>query len=96
MAYEQRDNSGSMIHNPDKSGETMPDYSGSIMVAGKLYFCDAWEKSTRDGKAMFSIRVKEKKAQAPAPAPEPRSAPAPRQAPKSSTGFDDMNDDIPF
>jgi len=28
-------------------------------------------------------------------APAPR-APAPRQAPKSSTGFDDMDDDIPF
>ena len=34
---------------------------------------------------------------APAPAPAPRSAAsAPRQAPKSSTGFDDMDDDIPF
>ena len=39
-------------------------------------------------------------ASAPAPrtAAAPRSAPAPRQAPaaKSSTGFDDMDDDIPF
>ncbi|MFO1274958.1 MAG: single-stranded DNA-binding protein [Sphaerotilus natans] len=31
---------------------------------------------------------------APAPRPAPRPAPAP--APKSSTGFDDMDDDIPF
>jgi single-strand DNA-binding protein len=32
-----------------------------------------------------------------APTPAPRSAPAPRQAPaKSSSGFDDMDDDIPF
>lgn len=30
----------------------------------------------------------------PAPAPAPRPAPAP--APKSATGFDDMDDDIPF
>jgi len=39
-------------------------------------------------------------APAPAPrraAPPPRApAPAPRPAPKSSTGFDDMDDDIPF
>ncbi len=39
-------------------------------------------------------------AQAPAPrrsAPPPRApAAAPRPAPKSSTGFDDMDDDIPF
>ena len=37
-------------------------------------------------------------AQAPAPrsAPAARSAPAPKPASKSSTGFDDMDDDIPF
>jgi single-strand DNA-binding protein len=29
-------------------------------------------------------------------APPARSAPAPKPAPKSSTGFDDMDDDIPF
>lgn len=34
---------------------------------------------------------------APAPrAPAPRPAPAPAPAPKSATGFDDMDDDIPF
>ncbi|HYR26114.1 MAG TPA: single-stranded DNA-binding protein [Aquabacterium sp.] len=30
------------------------------------------------------------------PAAAPRPAPAPAPAPKSSTGFDDMDDDIPF
>lgn len=34
------------------------------------------------------------RAAAPRPAPAPRQAPA--SAPKSSTGFDDMDDDIPF
>ena len=40
----------------------------------------------------------EQRAEAPRRAPSaPRPpAPAPRQAPKSSTGFDDMDDDIPF
>lgn len=37
---------------------------------------------------------RERSAPAPRPAPAPRQAPAP--APKSSTGFDDMDDDIPF
>ena len=32
----------------------------------------------------------------PAAAPRAQAAPAPRPAPKSSTGFDDMDDDIPF
>ncbi|MBL8313988.1 MAG: single-stranded DNA-binding protein [Rubrivivax sp.] len=36
------------------------------------------------------------RASAPRSAPQARSAPAPRPAPKSSTGFDDMDDDIPF
>jgi len=35
-------------------------------------------------------------APAPRSAPPQRSAPAPKPAPKSSTGFDDMEDDIPF
>jgi len=35
-------------------------------------------------------------APAPRSAPPARSAPAPKPAPKSSTGFDDMDDDIPF
>ena len=40
----------------------------------------------------------ESRAPAPRSAPPQRSAPAPRPAPaaKSSTGFDDMDDDIPF
>ena len=39
----------------------------------------------------------EPRAAAPRSAPPARSAPAPRPAPtKSSTGFDDMDDDIPF
>ena len=38
-----------------------------------------------------------REAPAPRAAPAPRrEAPAPRPAPKSSTGFDDMDDDLPF
>ncbi|MCK6416939.1 MAG: single-stranded DNA-binding protein, partial [Giesbergeria sp.] len=36
-------------------------------------------------------------AQRPAPAPAARPAPAPAaQAPRASSGFEDMDDDIPF
>ena len=38
----------------------------------------------------------EQRAPAPRSAPPARSAPAAKPAPKSSTGFDDMDDDIPF
>jgi single-strand DNA-binding protein len=40
---------------------------------------------------------REPEARAPRAAPAPRQAPAPRPAPqRSATGFDDMDDDIPF
>ena len=38
----------------------------------------------------------ESRPQRPAPASRPVAAQAPRPAPKSSTGFDNMDDDIPF
>jgi len=43
----------------------------------------------------FSQDAPSRPAARPAPASRP-SAPAPAPAPKSSTGFDDMDDDIPF
>lgn len=46
--------------------------------------------------SMQLLGGREEQSSAPRPAPAPRQAPAQRTAPKSSTGFDDMNDDIPF
>ncbi len=49
------------------------------------------------GGGMGGDDMGEPRAAAPRSAPPARSAPAPRPAPsKSSTGFDDMDDDIPF
>jgi len=49
------------------------------------------------GGGMGGDEMGEPRAAAPRSAPPARSAPAPRPAPsKSSTGFDDMDDDIPF
>lgn len=46
--------------------------------------------------SMQILGGREEQASAPRPAPAPRQAPAQRPAPKSSTGFDDMDDGIPF
>ena len=49
------------------------------------------------GDEMGDVAREPSRAAAPRSAPPARSAaPAPRAAPKASTGFDDMDDDIPF
>lgn len=45
--------------------------------------------------AITFVPMPKQEGAAPAPAPRPAPAPAPRPAP-SKTGFDDMDDDIPF
>lgn len=103
MAFEKRDNSGTMFHNVEKKSDRHPDLSGSIMIEGKEYFIDAWEKVAQSGRSFLSVSVKKKdmqtaqRQQPQSKQPEQRQ-PA-RQAPKqrqSSTGFDNMDDDIPF
>ena len=106
---QQYDNTdrGVLFKNDRKENDNQPDYKGSVNVGGVEFWLSAWIKeSPQKGKCM-SLSVKAKDAppaQAPAPAPAaPRRAPPPagysgsrQAAPKSGTGFDDMNDDIPF
>jgi hypothetical protein len=84
-------NRGILSKNDKKEKDTHPDHRGSINVEGVEYWLDAWIKERKDksGK-FFSLSIKRKDAQARAPAPRQASAPAP------ASGFDDMDDDIPF
>ena len=51
MAYEQRDNSGSLFKNDKKQeGDSKPNMSGKAMIDGVMYFFDAWTKTTGEGK----------------------------------------------
>jgi hypothetical protein len=60
MAFEQRDNSGSIWLNDRKDKDEHPDRTGSIMVAGTEYWINGWLKKTKDGKAFMSLSVKPK------------------------------------
>ena len=50
MAYEQRENSGSMFVNDKQGNESWPDRQGSAMVGGVLYWVKGWIKAGKEGK----------------------------------------------
>jgi single-stranded DNA-binding protein len=81
---EQRDNSGVLFSNDKREKESHPNYKGNIMVDGKSYWISGWIKEGKNGKFMgLAVSPKEEQAEQPAKA-------------KPKSGFDDMDDDIPF
>ena len=84
MAYEQKDNSGSMFNNERKEKDTHPDRTGSAMIGGVAYWVNGWIKQDKNGKPWLSLAFKPKEA-----APRPAAKPTPRR--------DDMDGDmVPF
>lgn len=65
----------------EKSEESYPDYTGSINVGGTEYWLSAWIKVSKKGSKFMSLSVK------------PKDAPKPA---KRSSGFEDLDDDIPY
>ncbi len=72
MAYEQKNNSGSLFVNKFKEKETQPDYKGSLMVEGVLYDLAAWSTTAKSGVQYLSIKVSTPKVkEEPTTEPEP-------------------------
>lgn len=95
MAYEQKDNSGSLFKNERKDKDNHPDRTGSAKIDGVDYWVNGWLKQDRNGNQYLSLAFKRKDAAR-------RSVPAartdgqgvqPRTARKSSA---EMDDEIPF
>ena len=92
MATYDNTNRGILSRNDRKEKDTHPSHKGSINIEGVEYWLDAWTQERKDGSGkFFSLSVKRKDKQA-----EPARAPAAAPAPRHSSGFDDMSDDIPF
>lgn len=83
MAFEQRDNSGSLFRNDRKEQEKHPDHKGSAKIDGKEYWVSAWIKEGSKGR-FFSLAFTPKDEQK----RERRAAPAQDEPPYS--------DEIPF
>lgn len=67
MAYEKRDNSGSMFKNERKRHDSDANMTGSIMVAGQEYWINGWTKTKADGEKWISLSVRPKAPKADAP-----------------------------
>lgn len=84
MAYEQKDNSGSLFREAEKKSDRSPDYTGKAMIDGKMKRIAGWIKQTKAGGNFLSLAISD-------PQP-PRDQASPPSAPPVSTD----HSDIPF
>lgn len=103
MAYEQRDNSGSVFKNDRKEKANQPDRTGTAMVDGKMYRVSGWLKDGAKGQFLsLSFTPKDEvAASAERPSISERAMPKAPAAEFGSPGRraslkDDMDDSIPF
>lgn len=80
---------GTLGKNKRREKDTHPEYTGKCEIDGRMYWISAWIKEGQ-GEKFFSLSFKpqeQQQSRAPAPAPRPS---------KPASGFDDMDNDIPF
>jgi uncharacterized protein (DUF736 family) len=58
MAYEMKDNSGSLFKNDKATSENSPSHTGTVLIGGVKYYQSAWVKETKDGRKYFSQSFK--------------------------------------
>lgn len=86
MAYEQRDNSGSMFVNDKKETDNHPDRTGTALIGGREYWVSGWVKKDKNGNPWMSLAFKAK---------EEKRQEAPRRQDRQAER-EDLDGDIPF
>ena len=108
MPYEMKPNTASLFKNDKRLTDNHPNATGKALIDGVEYWVSAWTKDGQKGKwqslAFTPVEQRvapQERAQQPERVPT-RSLPSPRQAsvaqgavPRTSHGFEDMDDDIP-
>ena len=65
MAFEIKDNSGSLFKNDRKTEESHPQAKGSAKINGIEYWVSAWTKTTKEGVKWQSLSFTPKDAKKP-------------------------------
>lgn len=84
MAFEQKDNSGSLFRNDRKEKETHPDRKGSALIGGVAYWVSGWVKQDRNGNQYLAMSF------------QPKEQPASKPAARKQVADDMADDHIPF
>jgi|TARA_R100001530_G_scaffold53751_2_gene39690 uncharacterized protein (DUF736 family) len=59
MAFQLKEDYGSLWKNDRKEKDTQPDYTGKINIGGSVMRLGAWKNTTNDGKTYLSIKLSE-------------------------------------
>ena len=62
MAYEPKENCGSLFKNDDKKKDKHPDYRGVCKLGGKEYWISGWLKKTKNDNPFQSLSFRLKDA----------------------------------
>ena len=94
MAYEQRDNSGTLFKNEKREKETHANARGKAMIGGVMYYVDAWTKEGAKGKFQsLSFKPVEARAETHEDAPRRTETRQAVPSPRNGAAFDE---EIPF
>jgi hypothetical protein len=82
MAFEQRDNQGSIFKNKNPKNDKSPPLTGGAKIGGVDYWVSAWSKTDKNGEKWISFSV------------TPKNPPAEKR--QDSYSVDLEEDSIPF
>ncbi len=91
MAYETKDNTGSLFKNNRKERDTHPDYTGSARIDGHDVWMSAWLKKDKNGNSYMSFAFKRKDGTAARPDAQEFVKEAQKRFPDAS-----LDDEVPF
>lgn len=95
QAQQRKDNTGSMRRNTEKQNDKQPDYKGSVLIAGRLYFLSSWDNG--DYMKIAVTPADEANQSRPQSAPARGGYPQQQQGNAGNFGEDmDLNDQVPF